>query len=131
MPNPAPIESAEYQKMVSGKQYYIIPLTRSLTEGRYVASDPVLAEARLNAKRLCRKLNDSIGDPDDLGARGLARYRAGIIDSLFSSCDKKAIEVEPPFWCDYGCNLSVGTGFYCNYNCTILGSHPLAKVYNA
>lgn len=28
--------------------------------------------------------------------------------------------VEPPFWCDYGCNIQVGDNFYVNHNCVIL-----------
>jgi hypothetical protein len=96
--------------------------------GRYIASDPVLVEARLKAKRLCRKLTDSVGDPDDLGPCALAAFRGDLLDSLFASCNPGAIEVEPPFWCDYGFNISVGMGFYCNYHCTILGILPPAIV---
>lgn len=28
--------------------------------------------------------------------------------------------IEPPFYCDYGKNISVGRNFYANFNCTIL-----------
>ena len=78
--------------------------------------------ARLNAKRLCRTLNDTFGDPDNLGAEALAKHRSELVDSLLAKCDPSAIEVEPPFWCDYGFNISLGKGFYCNYNCCILGN---------
>ena len=89
---------------------------------RYIAVDPSLIDGRLNAKRLCRALNDTVGDPKDIGASSLAKARSRILDSLFGTCDSTAIEVEPPFWCDYGFNISVGKGFYCNYNCCILGT---------
>jgi maltose O-acetyltransferase len=92
------------------------------TEDSYLASDPTLIDGRLRAKRACRLLNDTIGDPQNLGAQPLAVSRSKIIGELFASCDPSAIEVEPPFWCDYGFNISVGKGFYCNYNCCILGS---------
>ena len=28
--------------------------------------------------------------------------------------------VEPPFYVDYGCNISVGSNFYANFNCCFL-----------
>jgi maltose O-acetyltransferase len=28
--------------------------------------------------------------------------------------------IEPPFYCDYGYNITIGENFYANYNCTIL-----------
>lgn len=30
------------------------------------------------------------------------------------------VYIEPPFHCDYGCNIEVGEDFYANYNLTIL-----------
>ena len=30
------------------------------------------------------------------------------------------IIVNAPFWCDYGCNISVGDNFFMNHNCQIL-----------
>ena len=88
---------------------------------RYLVSDTALVDGRLNAKRLCRALNDTIGDPENLGAESLAKSRSSILDSLIGICNPNAIEIEPPFWCDYGFNISIGKGFYCNYNCCILG----------
>ena len=88
----------------------------------YLASDPVLVDGRLTAKRLCRALNDTVGDPSNIGAAKLAEKRSEILDSLLGSFDPTAVEIEPPFWCDYGYNISLGKGFYCNYNCCILGT---------
>ena len=31
-----------------------------------------------------------------------------------------AVNIEPPFHCDYGKNIEVGDNFFANYNCTIL-----------
>ena len=71
---------------------------------------------------MCRALNDTMGDPNDLGALELAKTRSILLEALLGSCRPDAIEVEPPSWCDYGYNISVGKGFYCNYNCCILGN---------
>jgi maltose O-acetyltransferase len=30
------------------------------------------------------------------------------------------VEIRPPFFCDYGFNISVGTGVFLNFNCVIL-----------
>lgn len=30
------------------------------------------------------------------------------------------VHIEPPFYCDYGKNITVGKNFYSNFNCTIL-----------
>jgi Maltose acetyltransferase len=121
MPNVPPEDCEEYQKMVSGQRFYATSCMLKSTI-RYVASDPVLVNGRLDAKRSCRALNDTVGDPQSLGPDGLAKARSEIIDSLFGQCHPDAVEVEPPFWCDYGYNIAVGKRFYCNYNCCILGS---------
>lgn len=120
MPNPAPVDSGEYQKMISGQEY---PFPWGLWYS-YIALDPILVKGRLQAKRSCKALNDTIGDPENLGATALATKRSQILDSLLGSFDPHAVEIEPPFWCDYGYNLRVGKGFYCNYNCCILGTVP-------
>ena len=31
-----------------------------------------------------------------------------------------SVEIRPPFYCDYGFNISVGTGVFLNFNCVIL-----------
>jgi maltose O-acetyltransferase len=32
----------------------------------------------------------------------------------------KSVEIEPPFFCDYGSNIYLGENFYANFNCVIL-----------
>ena len=129
MPNRAPIESEEYRKMISGEEFFLI-FTPTL-KNRYFSLDPTLVEGRLKAKRLCRTLNDTIGDPENLGAAVLTKVRSELLDSLFGNCDRTAVEVEPPFWCDYGFNISLGKGFYCNFNCCILGISNSMSIANA
>uniref|UniRef100_U9U9D4 Maltose/galactoside acetyltransferase domain-containing protein n=1 Tax=Rhizophagus irregularis (strain DAOM 181602 / DAOM 197198 / MUCL 43194) TaxID=747089 RepID=U9U9D4_RHIID len=47
------------------------------------------------------------------------RERENIFRQLFGSVGKD-VEIEPPFYCDYGYNIHVGDNFYCNFNCAIL-----------
>ncbi len=96
----------EFQKMVRGDYYF--------------AGNPVLQQARLDAKKLCRKYNDTEGDPEDLGLQRLSQKRVDILKELLNSFDPKNIEIEPPCRVDFGCNISVGTGFYANYNLIVL-----------
>ncbi len=42
-----------------------------------------------------------------------------ILRELLGSCGEK-FYIEPPFRCDYGCNIELGENFYSNYNLTIL-----------
>ncbi len=37
----------------------------------------------------------------------------------------KEFHIEPPFYCDYGYNITVGENFYTNYNCIILDCAPV------
>jgi maltose O-acetyltransferase len=74
------------------------------------------------AKKLCKQLNDTIGDPTNLGLETLKSHRSKIINSLLAGCSPSEIEIEPPFWCDYGFNIFIGRDFYANYNCCILGN---------
>jgi maltose O-acetyltransferase len=51
-------------------------------------------------------------------------YRKELIKDLFESTDEN-FYIEPPFRCDYGCNISIGENFYANFDCIIL---DVAKV---
>lgn len=39
--------------------------------------------------------------------------------------DSFSVYVEPPFFCDYGYNLTIGDGFFCNHNCCFLDVCPI------
>ena len=41
-----------------------------------------------------------------------------------------ALTIEPPFFCDYGTNISVGNNVYFNYNCTVLDIMKVTIVNN-
>lgn len=111
--------SAEKQKMLSGELYD--------------ASDPELMSERRQARLLLQQYNDSGNDQQEL--------RKQILKDLIPSQGKDLL-IEPPFYCDYGLNISIGDKVYFNFNCTILdvmkvtiGSNtlfgPSVQVYTA
>lgn len=77
----------------------------------YRSSDDLLRNERKRARRLLKVFNDSL--PDETGKR------AGILKELLNALGQRA-EIEPPFYCDYGYNISIGDNFYANFNCVIL-----------
>lgn len=87
----------EKEKMLSGKPYK--------------AFDPVLFKERQNAKDLIFQINTL--HPFRVDERNV------FIRKLFGSTGSN-FHIEPPFYCDYGYNITVGENFYANYNCTIL-----------
>ena len=73
--------------------------------------DSELIEARKKCKDLCfayNALSPSQTDEQD----GLIRKILGKTGG--------SVTVTAPFWCDYGCNIETGDGFYSNHNCVIL-----------
>jgi maltose O-acetyltransferase len=77
----------------------------------YNALDEELSAERRRARNLLKELNDSHHDEQE--------RRAAIIDQLFASTGK-GIWIEPPFYCDYGTNITLGENVYFNFNCVIL-----------
>ena len=71
----------------------------------YDPSDPDLAEERRRAREL------------------LARYNAApelsVLRELLGRTADDAV-LEPPFYCDYGTNISIGRRFYANTGCVFL-----------
>lgn len=64
----------------------------------------------------------------------LARYNATspaeqdtrtALMSEFLGGHGRNLYIEPPFRCDYGCNIRVGENFYCNFDCLFLDSAPI------
>jgi maltose O-acetyltransferase len=82
----------------------------------YDAADPTLVAARRRARELCRSLNDTSPGDLELRRRLLAELFGGAIDT---------VTIEPPFYCDYGANITLGSRVYFNYNCIILDSAPV------
>ena len=89
--------TTEKEKMLSGQMYD--------------AKDPQLRAEHRRARDLCKTLNDSHDNEQELRER--------IIRELFGRAGD-AIWIETPFYCDYGANITLGNRVFFNYNCVIL-----------
>jgi maltose O-acetyltransferase len=89
---------------------------KMLTGELYNAQDPQLVEGRRKARDLIKELNDSRAGDEE--------RRSSIILQLFASAGKN-IWIEPPFYCDYGTNITVGDNVYFNFNCVALDPAPV------
>jgi len=87
----------EKEKMLSGKPYK--------------AFNEELLTERQQAKELIFDFNNL--RPSEIEKRNI------IIRQLFGQTGETFF-IEPPFRCDYGYNISIGTNFYSNYNLIIL-----------
>ncbi len=76
----------------------------------YLASDPELVEERARCRDLCWEYNAT------LEADGEKRRR--ILAVLFGR--ETDVWIQPPFFCDYGTNISLGEKVYFNFNCVVL-----------
>ena len=83
---------------------------KMLSEQLYNAFDKELLEERQKAKKLCFDYNNT--SPE------LMEERDTIISQLINT--KGEFFIEPPFYCDYGYNITVGNNFYSNHGCVIL-----------
>lgn len=77
----------------------------------YDPFDPELAAARERARDLCRDLNSSREQDQEL--------RRSICRELFGQGGDSAW-IQPPFHCDYGANIRLGERVYFNFNCVVL-----------
>lgn len=93
---------SEREKMLAGELYD--PL------------DPALCADRRRARLLCRELNRTGDDETSERARLL---RALIPASGAGVC------IEPPFYCDYGSNITLGDRVFFNFNCVVLDVAPV------
>lgn len=92
----------EKEKMLSGELYD--------------AGDPQLTAERRQARLLLKQLNDSSDDDKELRAR--------VLEELMGSAGKE-LWIEPPFYCDYGSNISLGDKVFFNFNCVVLDVMPV------
>ncbi|ODR80778.1 acetyltransferase [Haladaptatus sp. W1] len=82
----------------------------------YDPADPELADERRRARELTRRFNAT--DETE------TETREPLVQELFGSTGEQS-HVEPPFRCDYGYNIHVGSGFYANFDCVILDVCPV------
>src|SRR6187551_3129066 len=93
---------SERQKMVAGDLYD--PL------------DPELVRDRVRARDLCHDLN---GTRESEGVR-----RRSILRELLGS-GGDTVWMQPPFYCDYGRNIHLGSRVFFNFNCIVLDVCPV------
>jgi maltose O-acetyltransferase len=87
----------ERQKMLAGELYDPF--------------DPELIAAREHARSLCQALNATKESEQD--------ERRRILEGLFGA-GGDTVWMQPPFYCDYGSNIHLGTRVFFNFNCTVL-----------
>lgn len=96
-------EKTEKDKMLAGELY--------------CPADPELTRDRYKAKKLMWKYN-TITELK-FSQEEILEERMKIIMEWFGKVDSYVF-IEPPFYCDYGYNISMGEYVYMNINCVIL-----------
>jgi maltose O-acetyltransferase len=84
---------------------------RMLAGELYDPHDPELAGARERARDLCQTLNAT--------RESQQVRRREILQRLFAS-GGDTVWMQPPFYCDYGSNIHLGTRVFFNFNCIVL-----------
>ena len=76
----------------------------------YLAGDPELVADRARCERLQRAYNDT-------GDESVLRELLGGLGTESS--------IRPPFFCDYGYNITLGDNVFMNFNCVVLDVVPV------
>jgi maltose O-acetyltransferase len=82
----------------------------------YRADDPMLIAARARARRLSAAFNAS--DPED------AALRARVLGELLAGIGAGSA-IEPPFYCDYGAQITIGASVFVNFGAVFLDPAPI------
>ena len=90
----------EWRRMVAGQMY--------------LANDPELVALRANTRRILRAYNASV--------EGAGRDE--VLEELLGRRAEN-LWIEPPFYCDYGVNITVGRNVYFNFDCVVLDVAPV------
>jgi maltose O-acetyltransferase len=77
----------------------------------YLSGDSELVAARLACRERLARYNHSAPGDRDARTRQLIELCAAVGHGSW---------VEPPFYCDYGTNITLGRHFYANFNCVVL-----------
>jgi len=86
----------EYQKMLAGELYD--------------AGDGELMSLRIKARELIHACNQTMYDKEK---------RSAILQQLGIKAGSN-IDIQVPFFCDYGCHIETGDNFFANFNCIFL-----------
>jgi maltose O-acetyltransferase len=89
---------------------------RMLAGELYDALDPELVALRNEARDLCQALNATREIDQD--------ERRKLLVALFGPPGTDAW-IQPPFYCDYGRNISLGRRVFFNFNCMVLDVCPV------
>ncbi len=88
-----------------------------MTAGEYYSpADPEVAMLRNRCRTLTARYNATTHDQDNVRRELLGELLGSVGDGCY---------MEPPFRCDYGCNIRIGRYFYCNFDCLFLDSAPI------
>ena len=77
----------------------------------YNALDKQLTEERVKTRLLLKELNDSREDQ--------LEQRESILKKLLPNAGT-GLWLQPPFYCDYGANITLGENVFFNFNCVLL-----------
>lgn len=86
-------------------------LQKMLSDELYIANDPLLVEMRNNARRLFSKYNQTSYENHE--------ERKTIMTSLLGKAGNN-LDIQAPFFCDYGSHIFTGENVFMNFNCIIL-----------
>jgi maltose O-acetyltransferase len=89
---------------------------RMLAGDMYDPLDADLAAARRRARLLTHAFNSTRDDESE--------RRAELLKELFGSTGE-GVWIEPPFFCDYGSNITLGDKVFFNFNCVVLDPAPV------
>jgi maltose O-acetyltransferase len=82
----------------------------------YDPQDPQLCAERRRARLLFKAFNETGDDQPD--------ERARLLRELIPAAGQGAW-IEPPFYCDYGTNITLGDKVFFNFNCVVLDVAPV------
>lgn len=95
--DPDMTERSEMEKMRAGELYR--------------AAGPEIAAAMLRAEKILKVYNASTSDQADI--------RDNLLRDLLGSIGRGTV-VRPPFHCNYGSNIHLGSGIFINFGCVFL-----------
>jgi maltose O-acetyltransferase len=84
---------------------------KMLAGALYDPFDPELVAGRTRARDLCQALNAT--------REGDAEERRRLLVALFGA-GGDSVWMQPPFFCDYGTNITLGERVFFNFNCVVL-----------
>lgn len=90
------MQKTEYQKMLAGELYN--------------SYEEMLVRMRVHVRSLLQVYNQTAYDKVQ---------RSMLLHHVLGKVGDN-IDIQTPFFCDYGCHIEVGDNFYANFNCVIL-----------